>query len=423
MVARPSGDRGESEPVVGCPRPPPALRSRCGGGPPISDWEPDATPPAATSRRANVTPESGHRRATLKDVARLADVSRSTASRVLNGHPSVRRDVRRRVTWAMDELGYVPDEVARSLRTGSTMFVLAIPRPPQTVFADAYFAALVAGVVEAGTAHGRTVAVVLVDVDRTTVVAGRSRDGGTPDGATDRATRALAFDQLAERLTAGGQFGGAILTASVGLGGLPAQLDAAGLPVVVIGDPGDDGVCSVDVDNEAGGAMAARHLLAVGCSRIALLGGPASNASARSRQQGARGVVEAGIAGSDATVVWAAHASEFEVAAGHDLMRTCLADLTVAPDGVVAGSDAIAAGIVEAVDAAGLRVPEDVAVVGFDDLSPARTTRPPLTTVAQPITEVAAHAVARLVKLMAGDAEPGVRLVSKVGLVVRASTP
>lgn len=348
------------------------------------------------------------RRSTLKDVAGVAGVSRSTASRVLNDHPGVREDVRRRVSAAMDELGYVPDEVARSLRTGSTTIVLVIPRPPRSVFADAYFATLVAAVVEAGAAHDRTVAIVLSDGDRT--------------DPADPSSRAPTFGLLAERLTAGGLFAGAIVTASVGLHGLPARLAAAGLPVVVIGDPDQDDVCSVDVDNDAGGAMAARHLVDAGCRRIALLGGPATNASARSRQHGARRVVEAGAPATGATVVWAGHAAEFEVVAGHDLMRDCLASLSAAPDGVVAGSDAIAAGVVDALANAGLGVPEDVAVIGFDDLSPARTTRPPLTTVAQPINEVAAHAVARLVDLVEGRADAGVRQVSPVELVVREST-
>lgn len=366
--------------------------------------------------RSVTGPNTPARRATLKDVARRAGVSRSTASRVLNDHPSVRAEVRQRVTTAMADLSYAPDEVARSLRTGANVIVLAIPRPPRNVFADAYFSSLVAGVVEAGAALGRTVAIVLSDVDPA------GPPSASPDDARGREHTGPSFRLRPDRLTSGGLFAGAIVTASVGLHGLPAQLSAAGLPVVVIGDPDDDAVCSVDVDNERGGAMAARHLVATGCRRLALLGGPEANASARSRQRGARLEVEAATTTTGAEVVWHAHADEFEVAAGHDLMRACLADLPTAPDGIVAGSDAIAAGVVDAVTGAGFRIPQDVAVIGFDDLSPARTTRPSLTTVAQPITEVAAHAVARLVALVEGRAQPGLRQVSKVELVVREST-
>ena len=364
---------------------------------------------------------TGDGRATLKDVARIAGVSRSTASRVLNDHPSVRPEVRERVLAAMADVGYVRDELARSLRSGTShVIALVIPRPPATVFGDAYFATLVAAVVAAGARHHRTVAIVLE---------GEPGDRGGR-GPSDGESQFGSFAELSRRLSAGGLFDGVVLAASVDLATLPDELAAHGLPLVVVGDPDRSGVCSVDVDNEAGGRMAAEHLLTIGRRRIALLGGPVANASARSRQAGAR----AALADAGSAPAWDAVADDFSVRAGRVLAESLLAEGGVLPgdrvtgqwagaDGIVAGSDAIAAGALEALVAAGLRVPEDVAVVGFDDLPPARTTSPPLTTVRQDIEQVAADAVTRLVELVEdASSEPGSRLVSSVELVVRGST-
>lgn len=343
-------------------------------------------------------PHPARGRATLKEVARLAGVSRSTTSRVLNDHPSVRDDVRARVQQVMDDVGYVPDRVARSLRRGRSGIVgLLIPQPPATVFGDAYFAALVSAVVRVGQDVGCTVAMVLVD---------------EPSTATSSADPALV-----ERVAAGGLLDGVLLTASVEADPLPAALAAAGVPVVVIGEPADDVLPSVDVDNGRGGRLAVEHLVAQGRERLALVGGPAANASARSRLDGAR----AAVAGTAVAVVADTCADAFAVEAGRAVVSDLLADGQPTFDGLVAGSDAIAFGAMQALAAHGRSIPGDVAVVGFDDLPPAVLATPGLTTVRQPVEEVGRRALDRLLSLLDGDPAP-TRQVLDVDLVVRASS-
>lgn len=357
-------------------------------------------------------PSGAHRaRPTLEEVGRAAGVSRSTTSRVLNDHPSVRPEVRARVLQVMDEIGYVPDRVARSLRAGRTGIIgLVIPQSPPTVFGDAYFAALVTAVVGAGQDRGCTVATVLVDEVLTPA----------PPATRDDVRSAPA--ELVQGLAGGRLLDGVVITASVVEDHLPRALRTAGVPVVVIGEPADPAVPSVDVDNDAGGRLAVEHLVAVGRRRLVVLAGPASNASARRRRQSA--IVAARRAG--AQVVDEVTATDFSEAAGAQAMhavleRTARGDV----DGLVAGSDALAVGAMAAMAGAGRTVPDDIAVVGFDDLPPARLATPPLTTVAQSIEEVGRMAVRRLLAVVDDDpSEAAVhRAILDVHLVVRASTP
>nr|WP_274387472.1 LacI family DNA-binding transcriptional regulator [Salsipaludibacter albus] len=316
----------------------------------------------------------------MKEVARLAGVSRSTTSRVLNDHPSVRPEVRARVQEVMEDVGYVPDGIARSLRRGHTgMLGLLIPQPASTVFGDAYFATLVSAVVDAAQRAGCTVATVLTDDP----LAGR------PD----------TTERLAAKLSADGLLDGVVATASVDDDPVPGALLDAGLPVVVIGEPSDASTTSVDVDNLAGGRLAVEHLVELGRARVAVLAGPEGNPSARRRLEGARRAVEA----AAVTLVGVEAADHFGVEDGRRAMDRMLAAGT-RPDALVAGSDAIAVGAMAALDAHGLRVPDDVAVAGFDDLAPARVSTPPLTTVAQPVASVGRLAVHRLLDLVGTEA-------------------
>ncbi len=340
------------------------------------------------------------RRPTLKDVARQAGVSRSTTSRVLNDHPSVRPEVRARVRKVMHEVGYVPDGVARSLRRGRTGIIgLVIPQAPPTVFGDAYFAALVTAIVRAGQERGCTVATVLGD------------ELGAPP------------DELVDRLAVGGLVDGVVTTASVDHDPLPTQLRLAGVPVVVIGTPADPAVASVDVDNAAGGRLAVEHLVAGGRRRLAVVAGPVTNASARSRREGA--FQAAGRIG--VRVVAEIAATEFSEDGGRAAMEQVLQRVpTPTFDGLIAGSDSIAVGAMKALQDAQVDVPGDVAVVGFDDLAPSRLASPSLTTVAQAIDDVGWTAIGLLLSAVAGgdgaSDSPPRRDVLDVHLVERAST-
>lgn len=342
-------------------------------------------------------------RPTLADVARHAGVSRSTTSRVLNDHPSVRPDVRDRVRRVMAELGYRPDETARALRRGRSGIVgLVIPRPPATIFGDAYFAALVSAMVAAGDRRDRTIAMVLADRDG--LVGGRFGDRADP------------VDVLPERLGSGALLDGVVITASVDGNPLPATLRAVGTPVVVIGDPRDRHVTSVDVDNVTGGRVGVEHLVSTGRRHIGVVAGPVDNASARSRREGARRA----LATHGLRPAIDVAAGDFSAASGRDVMARLVERVDV--DAVVAGSDSIAAGVLAELVSRGRRVPHDVAVVGFDDLPPSRQTTPALTTVRQPIQGVADEAMAALVRLVESPDQPSTRTVLDVELVVRAST-
>ncbi|GGS33116.1 LacI family DNA-binding transcriptional regulator [Streptomyces griseoviridis] len=299
-------------------------------------------------------------RPTLEAVAARAGVSRATVSRVVNGAAGVREALAARVRRAVEELGYVPNQAARSLVTRRHDAVaVVVAEPEERVFADPFFARQMRGIGKELTAHDNQLVLLLTE------------------GREDHARVA--------RYLAGGHVDGALVFSLHLDDPLPGLVRRAGVPTVFGGRPGwsdgRDDVVYVDSDNRGGARDAVRHLAALGRARIAHITGPLDQTSAADRLAGYRDVV------GDAGPALVAR-GDFTPGGGERAMRELLGRCPHL-DAVFAGNDLTAAGALRVLRAHGRRVPEDVAVVGFDDmLSVAEQTEPPLTTVRQDIEEM-----------------------------------
>lgn len=341
---------------------------------------------------------TGHR-PTLEAVAARAGVSRATVSRVVNGGAGVRQPVAEKVREAVAELGYVPNPAARTLvtrRTGAVAVIIA--EPEIRIFTDPFFSQQIRGISKELTAHDAQLVLLLVE------------------GPDD-------YDRIA-RYLAGGHVDGALAFSLHTDDPLPAIADRIGLPTVYGGRPawtpapgGPSGVTYVDADNRGGGREAVRHLLAQGRTRIAHIAGPDDQTSATDRLDGYRDALEgahpAMVADGDFTVEGGARAMAELLEHHPDL------------DSVFAANDQMAVGALRVLRERGLKVPQDVAMVGFDDMpSVAECADPPLTTVHQDI-EGMGRMMARLL-LRALDRErtgPVIpsSLITPIRLVRRAS--
>ena len=317
---------------------------------------------------------SARRPPTLEDVAAHAGVSRATASRVVNADPRVRESARDAVTAAIAELGYLPNRAARSLvvREPDSVAVL-IHEPDERIFADPFFSGMLRGV-----SHR------LADTPLQMVLL-----MGEPARDADRM----------ERYLRAGHTDGVIVVSAHRADSLVAALTETRLPTVFVGRPltQDKAFAYVDVDNREGGRIAARRLVDRGCRRIATISGPTDMAAGIDRLEGWRDVLaEAGL-----RTDWVEN-GDFTPQGGAEAMHRLLAahpDL----DGVFVASDLMAAAAMVELQAAGRRVPEDVALVGFDASAAASMTRPPLTTIANPVSEMAVRATELLLRLLRGE--------------------
>ncbi|WP_211367757.1 LacI family DNA-binding transcriptional regulator [Streptomyces sedi] len=333
---------------------------------------------------------------TLEAVAAHAGVSRATVSRVVNGTPGVRPELREKVKRSVAELGYVPNSAARSLVTRRTGAVAVVIAEPETrVFADPFFARQLRGISRELSANDLQLLLMLVEEEADYQRVGRYLAGGHVDGT-------LMFS----------------LHANDPLRGIAA---ASGLPTVFGGRPWwpgwekDDSLVYVDTDNRDGARRAVRHLAESGRRRIAVITGPLDQTSAVDRLAGYRDAL--GLEEPDPAL----HAhGDFTVDGGARAMAELL-DRSPAPDAVFAGNDLMATGALRTLRARGLSVPEDVAVVGYDDLDPAAWADPPLTTVRQDIVHMG-EIMARLLVRSLNDAQtPVSSVVIPSELVVRGS--
>lgn len=324
--------------------------------------------------------------ATVLDVARQARVSAATVSRVMTGSShSVSGETRRRVRAAARELGYLPNMLARSLLTRQTSAIgVLVPD-----VSNPYYAVILRGIEDAAGRSRR--AVILCNTDR-------------------RHDKQQAYLQtLLER-----RVDGLIIT-----GGTLRRHDLAQLrgmlPAVVIGRH-EVSLPSVRVDNVAAGLVATRHLIDLGHRRIACLAGPASSLTATDRLEGYRRALgEAGLEARSGDIVTA----EFSLDGGRLGVARLFAPLHP-PTAVVASSDQTAIGALRGLSEAGLAVPGDVSVVGFDDSPLAPFTIPALTSVAIPMYEIGRQAMALLLRLLNGERAASV--VLPAALSVRETT-
>ncbi|MFC0622737.1 LacI family DNA-binding transcriptional regulator [Kribbella deserti] len=329
------------------------------------------------------------RRPTLHAVAARAGVSKSSVSRVINGEPTVAPEIRQIVLRAVNELGYVPNGAARNLvtqRTNTIAIIVSDP-PAGLVSDDPMFAMVVRAASRELEAAGKQVSLVLA---------------GSPESRL-----------RVEQYVAAGHVDGAMLVSMDGADPLPAMLARTGIPVVSHGRLATDLMPWVDNDNVGGATKAVQHLLDRGRQRIATISGPLDMPAAQDRlaayrdtlkDTGRRSIVALG---------------DFTRISGADAMRQLLDD-DPDLDAVFAANDLMAIGALRTLREAGRRVPDDVAVVGFDDIEAASYTAPPLTTVRSPMGDQATRTVQLLLSLFKdGSAEP-VLLPTEV--VVRESS-
>ncbi|MFF4318973.1 LacI family DNA-binding transcriptional regulator [Streptomyces sp. NPDC001568] len=331
---------------------------------------------------------------TLEDVARAAGVSRATVSRVVNGVRNVDPGIQDAVRRAVTETGYVPNRAARSLvtrRSGAIALVVSGAGTDAATDGDAD-----AGVATEGAAPGFFQDPFFGRVVTGVVRALRPR-GVHPvlmfaDSARDRA-------QVVSYLGEGGA-DGALLVTTRGDDPLPGLLAAAGLPAVLFARPvasAAPALDRVDLRHHDGGALAARHFLERGRGRLVAIGGPQDVTASRERI--------AGFAEAAGGALGAVAEADFTLDGGERAMRRLLAgrpDL----DGVFAANDLMARGACLVLREHGRRVPQDVAVVGFDDSSAATAARPRLTTVRQPVEDMAAEMVRLLLDRVTGEGPP-----------------
>ena len=330
------------------------------------------------------TPGPG--RVTIADVARAAGVSIPTVSKVVNNRDGVAPATMLRVQEVVERLGYETSLVARSLRSSRTN-VIGILVPEFEPFSTE----LLRGVSAATTGTGYE------------LLAYAGLEAGTGQPGWERRSLSRLSGTLID--------GAIVVTPS-------AALSGASIPVVAI-DPhtGPEGHATVDTDNVAGARDAVDHLLELGHTRIAHVQGRSDLASSQLRETGYRdALAAAGIAVDERLVRAGDYQEERSAAVAHELLT-----LPDRPTAVFAANDSSAIGVLHAAASLGLRVPEDLSVVGFDDVPQASTTTPPLTTVAQPLAELGASAVAMLLAMLRGEpTSDHVRLRST--LRVRSST-
>ncbi|MEU9521694.1 LacI family DNA-binding transcriptional regulator [Streptomyces sp. NPDC048224] len=324
---------------------------------------------------------------TSHDVARLAGVSQPTVSRALRDDPRVSPATREKVKEAARALNYVPSEVGRSLSTRSTRRVGVIV----TDLTNPFYPHVVAPL------HDEL-----------------GRLGYRMMLLTERSDEAVAQEELLDQ-----SLDGVVLATATTDSRLPARLDRRDMPYVFLNrDTGRAGDYASVVDNEGGGRLVARELAALGHRRIAGIFGAANTTTGRERELGFRlALADEGIGLPEERVV----RGPFEYETGYEALSFLL-DAAQRPTAVFCGNDVVAVGVLNAARAAGLSVPGDLTVVGFDDLPMASWEVLRLTTVRHDLAELARQAARLLVRRITGRADPaGERLVLPTEFVPRGT--
>lgn len=329
-------------------------------------------------------------RVTMQDVADLADVSVQTVSAVINGKPGISEATQERVRAAVAHLGYRPDLTARSLRTKRT----------------------------------QTIALMLTDVSSPVV----ARMAVTAESIAYRMQYNLVLyntcdDVQRERFYVNSivqrWLDGVLYISAQDQSTVPALLEEVGIPVVVIDrTPRDYSGPSVVLDNVEAGRIAGEHLLSLGHRRIAHVGGPRFVHISGERLQGLQNAVRSRSGTVELSVV---QAQDWRMGSGY-LATKRLLDRQSEFTALFAAGDLLAIGVMRALREHGLRVPDDVSVVGLDDIEMGRYLAPPLTTVRQSIAEMAETGMRILLDIINGDPPEQSRVVMSPQIIVREST-
>jgi LacI family transcriptional regulator len=330
---------------------------------------------------------------TLEDIAKQAGVSRSTVSRVVNGYPNVREDVRKRVLEVIQNTGYHPNAAARTLASQRSWTLgLVLPHSVSFFFTDPYYPPLTKGIAQACNQYNYTLALFLV---------------GTKEDEEKIFPRVARKGLLDGVLVQAGHHGDQQI---IGL------LVDSKMPLVVAGRPfRSDNVSYIDIDNVNAAHNAVRHLIQIGYRRIGTIAGPAHSTVGLDRKEGyLKALKERGRDVDEALIV----EGDFTEAGGYYAMQKLL---SAKPDAVFAASDIMAIGAMRAAREAGLSIPKDVAFVGFDDLPIATLSDIQLTTVRQPVVQFGHKSVELLLDLIENGLHPPRRIIMDTELIIRDS--
>ena len=329
---------------------------------------------------------------TLEDIAKRCGVSRSTVSRVINNHPNVSDKVRKRVQKEIKNTGFRPHAAARALVSQRSWTIgLVLPRSVNSFFTDPYYPRLIQGIAQGCNQLKYTLGLyLLTDAEDEEEIFPRISRSGSLDGILFQSDQ--IGDQLIDRL---------------------AQ---SGIPMVIIGRPfHNDNISYIDIDNVSAAKTAMRHLISLKYRRIGTITGPLNTTVGIDRKNGyLQALQEEGYPINEKLIV----EGDFTEDKGYAGMLKILPEK---PDAVFVASDQMAIGAMRALREKGLRVPEDVAIIGFDDLPLSNSADLHLSTMHQPVSEFGVKAVEFLNDMIVNGTTPPRHIIMGAELVVRES--
>lgn len=331
---------------------------------------------------------------TIKDVAKAANVSVSTVSKVINGHYSISQETQEHVRKIMRDLNYVPSASAQSFAKGATQTVTVLTKlTPNIAFQNPHMFEIIAGLEEHLCAKGYKL--VLRSVDEATVYE-------------------VAEDLIARRSTDALAIHVAVMTHP-----LSALLTRLHFPHIVLGAPNfESQVCWIDNNNVYSGTVAASYLLSRGYKKIAFLGGQYYDVGSNNRLQGLKEVLQDAKLPLEEQFIWLGDSTRDE---GYRMTMKMLSQKEL-PDAIVCANNHIAVGCVAAVVEKGMKIPEDMAIMAFDDYPLSQFVEPKLTVVDINVRDLGVQAGKFLVQIIRRPNMQVQTYVTTSNLIVRGST-
>jgi LacI family transcriptional regulator len=331
----------------------------------------------------------------LEDIAKLAGVSRSTVSRVVNNDRRVSDDVRSRVLRIIEETNYHPNAAARSLASRRTRIIgLLIPQAMGDVFGDSWFPVMIQGCMDG--CHEADHSLMLL---------------------MESSTDPVSVSRLIERTLRSRHLDGLVISSTLNDDLLSDQLKHEGFPFITIGRGVGQQHNFVDVDNRLAASLATEHLIAHGYRRLAMISGPDSMVAAEDRREGfLDAVTSANLDMNDIQIRFADYNEHKAYVATLELLAQ-----PVVPEAIFAASDTMARGVLRAAQTCGVRVPEDLAVFGFDGIQLDLIESQGLSTMRQPAKQIGRRAIELLVQIIQQPAASTVQEWFPTELVVGTS--
>jgi LacI family transcriptional regulator len=330
---------------------------------------------------------------TLDDIAKQAGVSRSTVSRVINNHPNVKKEVRERILSVIETNKFHPNAAARTLAMQRSWTIgVILPHSVSVFFTDPYFPHLLKGISRACNQNGFSLALFLVST---------------------KEDEENVFSRIGRK----GFLDGVIVQSGHhGDQGIIERIHDSDMPMVVVGRPLlVKDVTYIDIDNIKASYLAVNHLIHSGCKRIGTITGPFVSSVGIDRLQGYRqAMIENNLPTDESLII----EGSFTETSGYEAMKALLPHK---PDGVFAASDVMAIGAMSAIEEIHLKIPEDISIVGFDDLPIPGHGGVQLTTIRQNVPEFGMKAVETLIDLIENGKKPPQQIIMETELILRNS--